>query len=303
MRKKVFPFTTEEDWLKLRVDDITSTEVSALFNISPYLTHFELWHRKKSKDIGKIQENERMTWGKRLQESIARGIEGDSGWAVQPLKDYIRLEDYRIGSSFDYLYNGEDLLEIKNVDGLAFKDGWIVDGDNIEAPPHIELQVQHQMLVYGCSVAHIGALIGGNKLVMVKREKNQQIHDQIISKVAAFWKSIEENKEPDPDFERDAKFIAQLYNKVDKEKTSVANDEIEALSAHYKLQSTKESEAKREKEIIKAKILIAIGDTAKVLGSNFSITASEVAPKEIAAYTRKGFRTFKINFKGEKNDE
>ena len=29
------------------------------------------------------------------------------------------------------------ILEIKNVDSLAFKEGWIVDGEDVQAPPHI----------------------------------------------------------------------------------------------------------------------------------------------------------------------
>ena len=38
--------SSKQDWLKARTEDITSTEVSALFGISPYTTAFELWHRK-----------------------------------------------------------------------------------------------------------------------------------------------------------------------------------------------------------------------------------------------------------------
>ena len=90
----------EQEWLALRLEDITSTEVSALFNLSPYQTEFELWHRKKNKEIVTIEANQRMKWGTRLQDSIARGIAEDNGWNVRRMDEYVRIPELRIGSSF-----------------------------------------------------------------------------------------------------------------------------------------------------------------------------------------------------------
>ena len=43
---ETIPYTTEAAWLAARTHDLTSTEIAALFGCSPYLTKFELWHRK-----------------------------------------------------------------------------------------------------------------------------------------------------------------------------------------------------------------------------------------------------------------
>lgn len=76
--------TDKQEWLKKRLDDITSTEVSALFGLSPYSTEFELWHRKKSREVVELASNERMVWGSRLESAIAGGIASDQGWEVSP---------------------------------------------------------------------------------------------------------------------------------------------------------------------------------------------------------------------------
>lgn len=302
--REVIPFTTKEAWLEARANDITSTEIAALFGISPYITKYELWHNKKNKSLGSIGENERMKWGTRLQESIAGGIADDNEWLVTPIKDYERLKDLRIGASYDFHFMtkigkdyDEGILEIKNVDAMAFKDGWLVDGDNVEAPPHIELQVQQQLLVSGRKVAYIGALVGGNRVVLIKRLPDEIIFTSIKEVVETFWHSIENNIEPEPDFKRDAEFIAKLYNKADKDSVIYADQEITDLALLYRHAQQAEKVAGGQKDEYKAKILLKIGRTAQVLSDSFTITASEVAPKHVEAFDKKGFRNFRINFK------
>ena len=48
-----------EHWLSLRAQDLTSTDVAALFGMSPYKTKFELWHEKRSGERVRIAQNDR----------------------------------------------------------------------------------------------------------------------------------------------------------------------------------------------------------------------------------------------------
>jgi putative phage-type endonuclease len=304
MKTEVIPFTTKEAWLKERLKDVTSTEMAALFNISPYVTAFELWHTKKNQIVSEINENERMKWGTRLQESIAKGIGEDNGWAICPKTEYIRLTELKIGSSFDFAFcippeTDLNILEIKNVDALAFKDGWLVDGEQVEAPPHIELQVQVELLVSGAKAAYIGALIGGNRVVLIKREPQLEIHEKIKKVVSEFWKSIEDGIEPQPDFKRDSEFIAKLYNKANKEDVAYSNEEIDKLAVDYHKACEIERDAKKVKEEIKARILMKIGLASRVEGENYTISSGEVKETKIKEYIRVSFRNFKITFKKE----
>lgn len=314
----------EQEWLNLRVEDITSTEVAALFGVSPYMTLFELWHRKKNKTVVEIEQNDRMKWGTRLQDSIAAGIAEDQGWTVRRMDEYIRNPNLRMGSSFDFeimipvdegavrkaMHDGDSavigdavsektgLLEIKNVDSLAFMQGWAVEGDDIEAPPHIELQVQHQLAVTGRTFAYIGALVGGNTVKLIKREPDAKIIEAIRTQVASFWFSIAADKEPTPDFVRDAAFIARLYGYAEPDKIFDARGDANILSLveKYRHFSEQEKKAKEERDAIKAQLLMTIGDAEKVTADGFSITANMVGPAHVE-YDREGYRQFRVNWK------
>jgi len=307
MQTEIITPKDKNHWLELRLRDITSTEISALFGISPYTTEFELWHTKKNAEIVEFEESERMKWGTLLQDTIAKGIAEQEGWSIRRMDEYIRGTDTRIGSSFDFEitdnaeYTG--LLEIKNVDSFIFKNNWVENEEGeIEAPLHIEIQVQHQLAVSGMPYVYIGVLVGGNTLHLLPRERNENVIDSIISKVNKFWESIENNTPPEPNFEKDSDFIAKLYGYADDEKIiDVKNDDgILSTALRYKNASEEIKKWEGVKKACKAELLINIGDAKKAIGDEFSISAGVVKDSRIEAYTRKGYRSLRINWRKKK---
>jgi len=227
MPTKSIPITDEQSWLENRLLDITSTEVSALYDLSPYQTEFELYHQKKEKHVVRIEENERMTWGKRLEDSIAHGAAETMGWNISKFDVYMSNPKTRMGSSFDYKINksnkfdppedGVGILEIKNVDGVAYRKNWKDDGNgNIEAPEHIELQIQHQMEVADINWCALVALVGGNTQKIIFRKRDRAIGEDLTKKVAAFWEKVKAGTPPDIDYLIDADYIIKtLHNQAD----------------------------------------------------------------------------------------
>lgn len=295
---------TRAEWLAKRAGDVTSTEISALFDLSPYMTRYELWHRKKNRLIVDGETSERMKWGLRLQESIAQGIAEDQGWMIRRMDEYMRLPDLRMGASFDYAIGDDGILEVKNVDSLIFKEGWIEDGDGLEAPPHIELQVQHQLATSNRKWAVIGALIGGNRVVLIRRERSESIIEAIRGRVAEFWASIEVGQEPEPLWERDATFIAKLYGYAEPGKVIDGDDEISQLAAEYRSISQEQKKTEAIRDGLKARLLTKMGDAEKVKGEKYTISAGLVGPAHVE-YDRAGYRAFRIVWKrkGEQKGE
>lgn len=300
MNREVVPFTDKQSWLQARTQDITSTEAPALFGLSPYTTEFELFHKKKDGVIDAFEENDRMKWGTRLQDSIALGIAQDNGFQVDRFDGYMRVPEARIGSSFDFFMEPSGILEIKNVDSLIFREGWIVEDGELTAPHHIELQLQHQMLVKGASVGYIGALVGGNRVSLLQRFPDQEIHTRILEEAERFWRQVDSGIAPTPDFIKDADFIAKLYKQAEPGKIVTADMDIDKLARQYKEAAALEKQAKEQKDALKAEMLMRIGDASKVIGEGFSITASTTAESQIEAYTRASFRNFRVNWKKEK---
>ena len=288
---------SHEEWLALRDADTTSTEAAALFNLSPYETYFELWHRKKGLLQSNFVENERVVWGKRLEEAIAKGVAKDNNWTIRHMTEYMRIPEIRLGSSFDFEIIPDGLLEVKNVDSLQFKENWLFDDDgNFEAPIHIEFQVQQELAVSGRKFAILAALIGGNKIKLIRRERDETIIKAIVIKAIEFHTSLDKNEPPSPDFTKDAATISRLYQTVESGKLLEVGDseEYKNLIEQYTFWGAEKKRAEEQQKSVKAQLLLKIGEAEKVVGDNFSISASMTKSSEVN-YIRNAYRNFRVH--------
>ncbi len=299
--RRYHEFTTEEAWLARRAEDLTSSDIAALFNVSPYLTKYDLWHRKAQKLIPPFEVTERVKWGNRLEATIAKGIAKDQGWTVRPMKEYINVPSLSIGSSFDYAVVDdvgaiEAILEIKAVDWLESKNKWLYHEDGtVEAPLHIELQLQHQMLVSGVSKGYIGVLIGGNQVQLLERDAIPDYQDVILERAAQFWASVDANQPPTPDFPDDLEVIQRIYPFGDpcKAKDVTGDADFRELCEEYAAASRIEKDAIAMKDTAKAKLLMASGDHSKVTCGQWTVSSGMVGETDIS-YTRKAYRNFRV---------
>lgn len=297
---------SEDEWLSLRQCDVTSTDAASLFGVSPYMTPFELWHRKNGTLPPDFEPNERMRWGTRLESAIAHGVAEDRGWKIRPKKEYMRLEDLRLGASFDFeILNEEAILEIKNVDAMQFRENWVIeDGELLEAPLYIEFQVQAQLAVSGKPKAYIAAFVGGNSVKVIERSPDPQIIEAIKIKAAEFWKSIAEQKPPAPDFHADYAAISKLYCHAQEGKIQdVGSDPwYQAKIEEYKHAKSQCEWWTRSVEAVKAELRIKVGDCSRVFGDGFSISGGIVKRKGYAVADTE-YRNFRIILKGKKNEK
>lgn len=324
MNRELLTFASEAEWLAMRDKDLTSTEVSALFGCSPYATAYELYHRKTGQLVVDFELNDRIKWGNRLETAIALGIAEDHGLIVEPFKVYARITDLRMGSSFDFKIvglaegftgdetyrdlfreNGPGIMEVKNVDGLQFKRAWIADGAIMEAPPHIELQVQHQQEVADMEWTLVAPLVGGNTPMPFVRMRDRQIGAAIREKCEWFWSLVDAGKAPEPDYTVDGKTIAALLANDNGETVDMKDNNrlAEVVASHAKA-SEDVKEAEGRKEAAKAEILTIIGTNAKVLLNGCYINAGTtkdsagtlIEPHMIGTRVggRKGYRQMRV---------
>lgn len=306
----------QHQWLTERAKDVTSTEVSALFGLSPYLTEFELFHQKRDAVVVKIEPNERMKWGNRLESAIAQGAAEDMGWNIAKLNVYMRDQAARIGSSFDFEIkssaNGPGILEVKNVDWVQYQKNWIDDGNgNIEAPEHIELQVQHQMEISGFEWCAIVALVGGNEQKIVLRNRDRDIGKSIREKTGEFWNRVLQNQPPSADYTRDAEFIIKQLRRDSVEGlVAEADEQLENMIRDYEFIHKEHADLEKLKIQRRAEILERIGHASKVLTSFGSLSTGQVKGRSGTLITpemvgtvigeTEGYRNFRFYPKKEK---
>lgn len=309
MTTETIPVTDKKSWLQARLQDITSTEVSALYDLSPYRTEFDLYQEKKNQTIVEISDNERMFWGRNLESAIAHGAAETMGWDISKFDVYMRNEN-RLGSSFDYkirsVEDGDGILEIKNVDAVAYRQNWKDDGVNIEGPEHIELQIQHQMEVANLDWTALVCLVGGNTQKIIYRDRDRQIGKDLTEKVKAFWDRVDAGTPPKIDYLRDAEYIIKkLRNQADAGIVLAADEDMDKLIDEYYTVSREYYSLSKTKDAIKAQILDLSQNASKIISANGTISCGMskeskgklITQDMVGQYVnpRKSYRMFRFN--------
>lgn len=309
-----FKKLTRDEWLIARDEHVSSTESSALFGMSPYGTAYELAVTKQGR-AEQIDDNERMRWGRRLQDSIAQGLADDYSVVIEGL-EYVYAQhptEPRMGASFDYriveaqgdsplatlfAQHGPGLLEIKNVDALQYRQ-W----PEHDAPDHIEIQIQHQLEVARLEWCVLGVLVGGNRTEVYTRMRDGQVGQAIVTRIHEFWANLDKNILPPPVMPEDADLIIKLHQFAEPNKLfdGRADDGLMAMCLQYSDVAEQARLASQQQKVIKAEILKRIGDAERALVTGYTISASMVASAEVQAYTRGAYRNFRVTKKEAKH--
>lgn len=315
-RLRITP-TSVEHWLDLRVPDITSTDASALFGMSPYKTRFELWYEKRDAVPVTIDDNERMETGREIEPVIARLFARRYGVKIRALNQYARIilvegigVPHGIGASFDYeivgladdwtgtdttyrdLYTkyGAGLLECKNVDGLVHARNWkrgrTDEGEDAsEAPDHIEVQLQHQLECANRAWGVICPLIGGNRLAPIARTRDAEFGEYLRAEATKFWMEVLAGTPPPAVMPDDAEAVIRLYGHAEPGKLADLreDDEADAILAEYDVASADEKDAAERKSVARADFLTLLAergtpDAERILTARFKVSAGVRAP-------------------------
>lgn len=274
MNREFREIPDEATWLEWRKHDLTSTQIPALFDLSPYHTRFELYHAKKNGLVLPFRENERMAKGKRIEGYAANEIAIAHGFAVSPANVYARIPELRMASSFDFFVycptRGKGILEIKAVDTFRHKANWKDD----EIPPHIELQARHQMFLADREWVMVAAFTSIYEHHEYLFTRDRAYDEGFIAEARRFWDDVDAGREPTPDFTRDGAVIARLHSELEEDfADKTLDDDFNETVAEY-MRNKREADAFSAKaDELKAKMLFQIGEKRGAFSSRYKITA------------------------------
>ena len=203
-----------------RASVVGASEVAALFDCSPWLTKFELWHRKNgtiatpefnARNPDGNPVDSRIHWGVKLEKLIVE--EACERWGYEPRETPARLDNGNgLGGHPDKIVwcperKAEVVLEVKTVDWLARKK-W---GD--EPPAHYLIQPNTYAGLAGTPWADVIVMVlgGSTDLERFQNEFRPKLYAEAEKRVAEFWQSVRDNKPPKPDYSRDGDALAELY--------------------------------------------------------------------------------------------
>lgn len=261
---------------------VGASEAAALFDCSPYVTRFELWHRRKGNiDSPDLSGAERVEWGLRLEPAIIAAAADRYGYQLEETPR--RLSNGNgLGGHPDQLATderGPGIIEIKTADWLVFKH-W---GD--EPPNHYLLQAMAYAGLAGRKWCDIVVLVGGNRLERFCYDFRPKIYAEIEKRVEAFWQSIEANDTPPADYTRDLDTIVDLHREGTDETVDLTGDNLahEAAAAFLFAKEARLDAEKRE-DAAKAELLDKLGAASSATLNGFTVRATTVAgvPERIA---------------------
>jgi len=194
----------EDVWHGLRSEHVGASESEALLGVCKYATPFSLYHRKRGTIPEEELSDERVFWGTHMEATIAMGLAKQHHLRVKKARHYLTNDNVPgAGASLDYTVDcGEDgfvPFEIKNVDSFVFLEEWDRRNGVIVPPVHIDIQVQHQMMVSGSPYGYLGVLIGGNDAHLIKCPPHEKIQAALKTVIAQFWDQVANDVEPATD--------------------------------------------------------------------------------------------------------
>jgi len=113
------------------------------------------------------------------------GFAADGGWTLQ-------LGGKKHG---EILPHGErGVLELKTA-GLRMAAAW--DDDQVPIP--YQVQCQHYLAVTGLPFAVVGCLVGGQRFLVRRVERDEEAIAMLIEREAQFWQLVQDGTPPPPD--------------------------------------------------------------------------------------------------------
>lgn len=207
---------THEEWLNDRLRGIGGSDAGAVLGLNPYKSAYALWCEKTGR-IHKDIDNERMRFGRDMEEYVAKRWEEETGKKCRRSGfSYQSVDHPFMLANVDRLVVGEEAgLEIKTTSEYNKK---LYEGNNI--PPSYYAQCMHYMAVTGLKKWYIAILIPGMKPFCKEVLWDDKEINALIAAEEKFWKCVEEDKEPPIDnSESTAQALATLYPTSNDEET------------------------------------------------------------------------------------
>lgn len=278
----VTEITSDAQWHELRAKNIGASEVAALFDQSPWITRFTLWHQKAGRIPYNSPEGDmRMNIGKRIEPFIAELVADSLNLDLWRSKAYYEQPAERIGCTLDFSFDdpefGPAIVETKNVDWLQFKQNW----GETRPPLMYQFQMQHQFAVTGRRRGVLAAFVGGNELKLYDVKPDEKVIAEIRRRAFDFWGTIDSNNSPEPTGTADeVDLFKELFPDVKDGKPITLDSHEVAQACHdHEWSSAQLRMGKEGKDRATAIILNAMEDNGHAIAPGYRIKLSRTPNK------------------------
>ena len=266
---------THQEWLEDRRKGIGGSDVATILGLNKYKSVYQLWLEKTDQIEVTSAQSEAAYWGNTLEEVVAEEFSKRTGKKVRRRNRVFEHSKYPfLRANIDRDIVGENaVLECKTANQYLANE-W----DEDEIPIQYICQVQHYMNVLNLDYVYFAVLIGGQKFIWKKMERDQELIDMITEKLVEFWtENVEKGIEPAIDgLKATSDFLTQRYLDTDDNQTELNTLFDEKIANLARLKS--------DKKIIEENITLLENELKQALGKSDATIG--ITPNNIVSWKK-----------------
>lgn len=207
-----------------RSKGIGGSDVAVLCGLSKYKTAYQLYLEKRGElPPGDNEDNEIRRFGRRLEKPIADEFAFRSGRKVWRQYRTLRHPEHKFLLANIDRWQERIISTQTDGDILTMSEKGVYEGKNAGwqqrklwleggVPTGYYLQLQHYLMVTGCTFGTFGVLFGGNEFHAFDVDRDEGTIANILSLELDFWRRVKEGDPPDFQFgEAGAALVKRMY--------------------------------------------------------------------------------------------
>lgn len=246
----------EVAWHALRREDVTASDVGALFQVHQRTTALGLYADKTQGPAGGDTPAARR--GRVLEPYVAAelGLRWGDAAAIKKANDYLRGRDtadehMRVGATPDYYVEREGrraTLEIKTVNAIKFRRAWLGPRGKPEPPLDYVFQARTQAMLADADEGVLAALVcdEAEEILTWTVERVPRVEEAIRRRVSIFWRAVAAGTYPMLELGREAAAFDRLPKRYGAVTPMIGDPRASALASRHQERAAQVAEAQRE---------------------------------------------------------
>jgi putative phage-type endonuclease len=191
------PDAPADVWHAIRKTGLGGSDIPSICGLNPYTSPIEVWMKKRGETLPPRNDavlSEAAEMGHELEPVVARRFSKMTGLPAISNPGTLRhptLPHMLVNLDRATIENDEmGALELKTRSSYALPD-WLD-----ETPIDVQIQIQWQLAVTGWSFAYSAALIGGQRTIVHRIERDQELIDDLVRISTEFWGWVQDGIRP-----------------------------------------------------------------------------------------------------------
>lgn len=277
---------THEKWLAARRIGVGGSDIAAVAGVNPFKSAIDVFLEKTGRMV--TQENQKMRWGKLLENPIAAEYSVSENVAVHKINAMLQHPEHKVAVvNLDRLVvkNGHELNGDKSVvhnhllnkgnGSLEIKTtSWAKAWAESEIPDFYYTQLQWQLGITGLEWGQFAVLISGQDFIKPTIcEFNQKVFHNLLLLADKFWtQNVLKDRAPDPDQNpRTLDSMKLLYPEVYEETINLSESLNDAIKRRGELVGAIKT-ATAQKAALDSKVLSEMRNAKYGMTSKYKVT-------------------------------